>query len=50
MVFFFFVGGFLSPIWKGGAVKRTIEFSKIYVCWVLIFLIITTFSRLKRII
>jgi hypothetical protein len=45
-----YVGAFLSPIWKGGALIHTIDFSKIYVCWVLVFLIITTFARLKRII
>ncbi len=50
MVILLYVSAFTSPIWKGGAVKRTTDFSKIYVCWVLIFLIITTFSRLKRII
>jgi len=50
MILLFYVGAFLSPVWKGGAVVRTIDFSKIYVCWVLVFLIITTFARLKRII
>ena len=45
-----FVSGFLSPIWKGGAVSHTIDYSKIFVVWVLIFLLITTFDRLRRII
>jgi O-antigen ligase len=45
-----FVSGFLSPIWKGGAVKFTLDFSKVYVAWILTFLLITTFSRLRRII
>ncbi len=50
MIFLFYVGGFLSPVWKGGAVSRTIDFSKIYIAWVLVFLLITTFDRLRRII
>ncbi len=43
-------GAFLSPVWKGGAVTRSIDFSKIYIAWVLVFLLITTFDRLRRII
>jgi hypothetical protein len=50
MIVLLYLGAFLSPIWKGGALKRTIDFSKIYVVWVLVFLIITSFARLKRII
>ncbi|MGB6383718.1 MAG: O-antigen ligase family protein [Terriglobales bacterium] len=50
LIILLYVGAFLSPIWKGGALTRTADFSKIYVCWVLIFLIITTFDRLKQII
>ncbi len=45
-----YVGAFLSPIWRGGALSRTIDFSKVYIAWVLIFLLITTFDRLRRII
>ncbi len=50
MIGLLYVGGFLSPIWRGGAVNRTIDFSKIYIAWVLVFLLITTFDRLRRII
>jgi hypothetical protein len=50
MILLMYLSAFLSPIWKGGALTRTTDFSKIYICWVLIFLIITTFARLKRII
>jgi hypothetical protein len=46
----FYIGGFLSPVWRGGAVNRTIDYSKIYIAWVLVFLLITTFDRLRRII
>lgn len=50
MILLLFLGGFLSPVWKGGAVSRTMDFSKIYIAWVLVFLLITTFDRLRRII
>ena len=46
----FYLGGFLSPVWKGGAIRHTIDFSKVYVAWVLTFLLITSFDRLRRII
>lgn len=50
MIGLLFISGFLSPVWRGGAVTRTIDFSKIFVAWVLVFLIITTFDRLRKII
>jgi O-antigen ligase/polysaccharide polymerase Wzy-like membrane protein len=50
MIGLLFLSGFLSPVWRGGAVLRTIDFSKIFVAWVLVFLIITTFDRLRKII
>jgi O-antigen ligase len=45
-----FVAALISPVWKGGAVFKTLEFSKALVAWVLTFLLITTFARLRRII
>ena len=50
MIGLFYLGAFLSPVWRGGAVTRTIDFSKVYIAWVLVFLLITTFDRLRRII
>ena len=50
MIALLYVGAFLSPVWRGGAVTRTTDFSKIYIAWVLGFLLITTFDRLRRII
>ncbi len=50
MIGLLYVGGFLSPVWRGGAVNHTLDFSKIYIAWVLVFLLITTFDRLRRII
>ena len=45
-----FMSGFLSPVWKGGAVSQTVDFAKVFVVWVLTFLLITTFDRLRKII
>lgn len=39
-----------SPIWKGGALFRGLDFSKMFVAWVLTFLLVTDFSKLRRII
>lgn len=39
-----------SPVWRGGALNNTINFSKVYVAWVLTFLLVTNFHRLRRII
>lgn len=50
MVVLLIFGGFFSPVWPGGAVSHSIEFSKIIVAWSLVFLLITTFERLRRII
>ncbi len=46
----FFVAGALSPIWRGGAINHTIDFSKVWIAWMLTFLLITDFSRLRQII
>jgi len=40
----------LSPIWRGGALSRTFDFAKVYIAWVLTFLLVTNFQRLRRII
>ncbi len=45
-----FVGAVLSPVWRGGAFGITMDFAKVYVAWVLTFLLITSLTRLKRII
>ena len=50
MIGLLFLGGLLSPIWKGGAVNHTIDFSKVFIAWILTFLLITNFDRLRRII
>jgi hypothetical protein len=50
MIGLLYFGAFLSPVWRGGALIRTIDFSKIYIAWVLVFLLVSTFDRLRRII
>jgi O-antigen ligase len=50
MIGLLYVSAFLSPIWRGGALSRTIDISKVFVAWALTFLLITTFGRLRRII
>jgi len=45
-----FVSAVFSTIWKGGAFFGTLDFSKALVAWVLIYLVITSFARLRRII
>jgi hypothetical protein len=50
MIGLLYVGAVLSPVWRGGAITRTIDYSKIYIAFMLVFLLITTFDRLRRII
>jgi hypothetical protein len=50
MVGLLFVSAALSPVWRGGAFFKTLDFAKVPVAWVLTFLAITNFERLRRII
>ena len=50
MIGLLYLGAFLSPIWIGGALNHTMDFSKVYIAWVLVYLLITTFDRLRKII
>src|SRR5579864_6386618 len=45
-----FISAVVNPIWKGGAFFGTLDFSKALVAWVLIYLVITSFTRLRRLI
>lgn len=40
----------LSPVWRGGALNHSLDFAKVSVAFVLTFLLVTTFDRLRRII
>jgi O-Antigen ligase len=50
MIGLLYLGAFLSPVWIGGALNHTIDFSKLAIAWVLVFLLVTSFDRLRRII
>ena len=50
MICLLFVSALLSPVWRGGALVKTLDFSKALVAWVLTFLVVTSFARLRRII
>lgn len=50
MLALLFASSFLSPIWRGGAFFTTLDLAKMYVAWILTFLLITSLSRLRRII
>jgi O-antigen ligase len=45
-----FISALFSPVWRGGAFFKTMDFTKALVAWVLIFFVITSFARLRRII
>ena len=44
----FFVSAAFSPVWKGGAFSRTLDFAKVFVAWVLTFIAVTSLTRLRR--
>src|SRR2546423_4619627 len=50
MIGLLFISAILSPVWRGGALSRTIDFSKVLVAWVLAYVVITNLERLRRII
>src|SRR5579862_9896142 len=45
-----FVSALLSPVWRGGAFLKTLDFSKALIAWILTFVVITSLARLRRII
>jgi O-antigen ligase len=45
-----FLSAVLSPVWKGGAINNTLDFAKVWIVWILTFMLVTQFSRLRRII
>jgi hypothetical protein len=50
MMVFLIAAALLSPVWKGGAFFKTLDFAKVLIAWVLTFVVITNFERLKKII
>jgi hypothetical protein len=45
-----YAAGVFSTIWKSGALLQTIDFSKVFIAWILTFLLVTTLKRIRRII
>jgi O-antigen ligase len=39
-----------SPVWRGGAFFRTLDFAKVWVVWALTYFLITNFKRLRHVI
>jgi O-antigen ligase len=45
-----FMSALFSPVWKGGALNNTLDFAKVWIVWVLTFMLVTDFARLRRVI
>lgn len=50
MIGLLFLSAVLSPVWRGGALSNTLEFAKVSVLWILTFLLVTDFAKLRRLI
>jgi len=50
MIVILMVSSMLSPIWKGGAISRTMDFAKVWVVWALTFLLVTDLPKFRRIV
>ena len=50
LVCFLVLTSFFSPVWRGGAFVRSLDFAKVAVVWVLTYFVITNFERLRQII
>jgi O-antigen ligase len=46
----FYLSAIFSPIWPGGALFHTIDFSKSYIVWLLTFLLVTDFAKFRRVV
>src|ERR1039458_10083345 len=50
MIGVLFMSALLSPVWKAGALNNTLDFAKVWIVWILIFLLVTDFAKLRRLI
>ena len=50
MVGILMLSALFSPVWKGGALSHTLDFAKVYIAFVLTFLLLTDLPKLRRII
>jgi O-antigen ligase len=50
MIGLLFVSALFSPVWKAGALANALNFSKVYIVWLVTFLAVNDFARLRRLI
>jgi O-antigen ligase len=50
MTILLFASAVFSPVWRGGALTRTMDFSKVCIIWILTFFVVDEFQRLRRLI
>ena len=50
MIGILMLAALFSPVWKGGALSHTLDFAKVYIVFLLTFLLLTDLSKLRRII
>ena len=50
MIGVLFMSALLSPVWRGGALSNTLDFAKVWIVWILTFLVVTDFARVRRLI
>lgn len=50
MIGVFILSSLFSTVWRGGALNNTLNFAKVYVAWVLTFLLVTNLKRFRRIV
>jgi O-antigen ligase len=50
LILLLFVSALASTVWRGGAFFNALDFSKVYVAWILTFMLIISVRRLRRII
>jgi O-antigen ligase len=50
MIGVFVLSSLFSPVWRGGALANTLNFAKVYIAWVLTFLLVTDLKKFRRIV
>jgi len=50
MIGVLFISALLSPVWRGGALSSTLDFAKVWIVWILTFLLVTDLAKLRRLI
>lgn len=50
LIIVLYVSAVFSPVWRGGALFNTIAFSKIFVVYVLIYMLVTDMKKLRQVI